>query len=1109
MAEGRGVIIQAGLDVQIRSEKLRRDLQRIGRNDLGIDKTMISEIDRASTKIRQQFTDIIGRGMQAGLGKARVNDLVDKFKNINRELEEVSTKYQNAAEALATAMQGTDVAAKEAAKQAFEAARVEMNAADAKVMAAERATQLALRTEEKVIAQRERSMKELAEFSEKSWADIAKGFGSEAANSLNELKGSDLSGFTKAIGGALGHAGSLLRGRAAGVAAGAAEGSAQAAQAAQMAKLAMSLGVAAAALGVVALIVKVFVDAYKQAKEFNKALVEGAGAADMLWNTNMRGSKAITHQFGALRAASVDFFNNMKWGVLAEDQIKVLNAANEAGLTYKEMGTSFTHAANAAEGLISILDTANKYSRLLGMNSAEIATTMGNWSSDFGKNLKSIDDSLGGITAMAMQSGFSVKRFFTSISQATSGMALYNARLEEAAELLSRTGKILGEEEASKFLELMSKGFASEGILDRYKRVLIAGARDTKDIFSRSAKNMGADFVKSFMSGPNAIALETIIGSPLKGTTDQEKGTDLVARLSKMGAKDRAELVNKVSRLDANMARRLENLSKLSKGMTGHASDMAGALASLDQTGKMAMLLQNLGDKKLSEMTLAERALYETTSGIDAEQIEVLSRVQDRLVAEFDQIKKLRDDNRDISQEAQYAQYGFIKENGRIFSAAVDETGKVVKGQEIMSKTLGEYYQESHAASDINEKQMSLQEVLAQEMATNTRDIFDVLKNGIQLVLEKIFGVTEKIYEKMSGLTAAEKKAKDKLREEKDKQVELDRATVEDLSRQTSEAERQAQTAPVGSAERAEADEKVAKLKEQMAEAENTRKRHIAEGNAVDKIEGKGFVKNLYNTMETYANPVGTLIYGHTFRDKTLDEMQEEVQGPVPPGGGKGIAENFMDIFRWLDPTAHHGKKQSDQSEMPADAMISAADAMLIFNEEFGEFAKTDVTSQVKQKQRDDASLKMQKQDLKNRVPDMVKANKQTARELAAEQFAAAISPGVSGAAKERLVEDIIAGRAGTSADVIAAALKAGVAPETLLTLGRQAPPVRDFVYRGGSRGGVITPIDKADEFVGMKPDGAIAGALGRNVTININGGDMAKVYETVKRALNVSGLRA
>jgi hypothetical protein len=74
-----------------------------------------------------------------------------------------------------------------------------------------------------------------------------------------------------------------------------------------------------------------------------------------------------------------------------------------------------------------------------------------------------------------------------------------------------------------------------------------------------------------------------------------------------------------------------------------------------------------------------------------------------------------------------------------------------------------------------------------------------------------------------------------------------------------------------------------------------------------------------------------------------------------------------------------------------------------------------------------------------------------------------------------------------------------------------RTPPVNDFIYRGGATGGTITPINSADQLLGMKPGGPVAQAARAapgTVVINING-DTATIVRTVKDVLQKSGLTA
>jgi len=77
---------------------------------------------------------------------------------------------------------------------------------------------------------------------------------------------------------------------------------------------------------------------------------------------------------------------------------------------------------------------------------------------------------------------------------------------------------------------------------------------------------------------------------------------------------------------------------------------------------------------------------------------------------------------------------------------------------------------------------------------------------------------------------------------------------------------------------------------------------------------------------------------------------------------------------------------------------------------------------------------------------------------------------------------------------------------------GTTGSPVDDFIYRGGASGGIITPINSADDFIGMKPGGNVEragrGGTGGTVVVNING-DTATIVRVMKDVLQKSGLTA
>jgi hypothetical protein len=66
--------------------------------------------------------------------------------------------------------------------------------------------------------------------------------------------------------------------------------------------------------------------------------------------------------------------------------------------------------------------------------------------------------------------------------------------------------------------------------------------------------------------------------------------------------------------------------------------------------------------------------------------------------------------------------------------------------------------------------------------------------------------------------------------------------------------------------------------------------------------------------------------------------------------------------------------------------------------------------------------------------------------------------------------------------------------------------PMNDFIYQGGRGGRArVTPISSQDDFYGAKPGGPVLEGKAP-VTININGGDEARVYRVVKDVLDKTG---
>jgi hypothetical protein len=177
----------------------------------------------------------------------------------------------------------------------------------------------------------------------------------------------------------------------------------------------------------------------------------------------------------------------------------------------------------------------------------------------------------------------------------------------------------------------------------------------------------------------------------------------------------------------------------------------------------------------------------------------------------------------------------------------------------------------------------------------------------------------------------------------------------------------------------------------------------------------------------------------------------------------------------------------------------------------------------------------------RSRLPEAI-AEAQMREQFMAEAFASGLNPQQVSAAAEAffgqgtLTDDLrthLATGAGTP-EGLASLRRLGIRPEDLTAGGRtlripraaaggaategggegdfpdglggiEGRGVHDFIYRGDGVRGQITPIDTADQFIGMRPGGPVergAQRDGGTVNVHIHGGNLNEVYGTVRRVL-------
>lgn len=532
-------------------------------------------------------------------------------------------------------------------------------------------------------------------------------------------------------------------------------------------------------------LISLLVDAEAQAKDFNRTLLDGGVAGgDLVQNLGDAGS-----QLELLREASVDFFNNAKWGTLAKDQLEIIAAYNEAGYTLKEMTQNTKNATEAMRAYQDVTKVALTYSKLLGMSTKEIASMQAGYMESMGASLGYIEGQFNAIYKTAQLSGFGVKRFTGMVQQATSGMAMYNVRIDEAAGLLQTLSGALSPEDAGKFLSTLNQGFAGEGMQDRFKRIMTTGQGKMKKIFQDSADDISFDFGKKLAGsmGSEAVMRE-FEGLGLDVNFDTAEGRkDVIKALGKLSPEEQARMLARVGDESKGgskeISRELSKLMKISEGAAGGMDNMARNMGALDMGGVLAAQLNQMDavlGKPLYKMNAKELAAFEAGTGISGEQLELLKEVDKTLHGNYEELKaqgKTSDTEEQIRQMEAFG--AAMDENGKMFQAQIAEDGKsFVDGTRQEISSMGDYIQSrGDMIARATEVGLDKNTALAQEIARNTTEVAKVLEMGVQYWLEKIYQligpIASWVAEKMGGRKSADVQAElnqvtkdeDKLRE--------------------------------------------------------------------------------------------------------------------------------------------------------------------------------------------------------------------------------------------------------------------------------------------------------------------------------------------------------
>ena len=855
-----------------------------------------------------------------------------------------------------------------------------------------------------------------------------------------------------------------------------------------------------------ALLVKGIMAAMDYGMEMNQIFLEGSSAIDL----GASNAQELSKNLQTVRQASEDLGLVVNFRTSAKENARILSLLNQQGVTYKKLAGDINDADKAQRNYVKAIEQAYTYSKLLGVSLEEVTEMQGTLINDLGYTVENADEAFRSLAKGAEISGFNVKRFYSMVLQSTSGMAAHNVRIEEASALLATFAKALGKNAEAMF-QAFTKGFSEEGMTDRFKRIMVTGGKNMKEIFGDASERVAGKFFDDFKGQGDKLKVAfSKAGIDVKDMNIKtpEGQKEVIKKLSKLDPKAQAKLVEQVrSESGDAAARQMGKLVDLSKGTSGQLGDMAKSLGKLDFTGNFVASLKSANGvlkTPLHEMSAMQIAAFEQITGISGEQREMLSEVSRMLHGQKaildDQLKQATKDGK-ISQEKQAElakQYGATvvktEKGWKIMAATTQEVNKdgtksleaVISDSEIKNaEDLAAANEKSF--SKLVEKPMTEEIQLAKAMVRETTKLSSIMEGGIQAILGQIYDGILAVIDLMPGnsLTAKEKEnrriALDTLSEQKNTLMEQKLAT----------------------------EKEIAALEEQAKEATGEEETGIRDLIGLMKSQKDLIDKNLQdndaastNLMNRVSGGVTNYGLGKSGKSLTPDELlagAHEGEGLGVFDTVAGAASNFQKenkgvIGSVVGPTVETGLGMifdklsgldEDGNKDPTKEGLESVDGSIE-----GLAAQGDKLAKDKEKlDKDHAKKTMAKQE---DIIDAILETQKNKFRMAVAELGGQL--GLNGAEQEAALDSLIEN------GKLPAHIIKNMSKEQQEAF-KENVGVNDFIVN--SQG--ITPINRKDQVVGYKPGGPIDQALGgkggntNNITINVYGAGKAAVLTALK----------
>lgn len=896
-----------------------------------------------------------------------------------------------------------------------------------------------------------------------------------------------------------------------------------------------AVGVIGATVGALGALVAAFIMFDKKVKEFNKGVIQTHGALSLM----RLGAGNLNDGLNILRNTVTNLSSN--FGVSEDDAKTLFDALDKGGITLTSMTQGTSTASAASDRLSASLRDVYSVANVTGVSLSDYTDNLTNYVNDLAMSTQTVNDSFASIASMASQSAFGTRRFYSMVVQATQGQTSLNTRLEDTGDLLLRMSKIMGQKKATeavggaKLSDKSTQDLTKMVIQSRggMRRVIEQEARATSGNLARQAYGRGqgvaAGGARSAVGRAlTAAHLSTDIATALEQAGISGDSTALINTIKRMNPEAQADAItamtNSTDRGVQDTGRRLQEVVTNIRGMTGGIGAQTEAMANFGPRGSIMAVMAStngvLGNLMQQNGEISESNLMalENVSGYSREQLASMRSLLRNSNATWRTMTRIQSTTSNQTDEEAIASArtnGAIVRNGRIIQASVDSMGHLIEGAQLTSAR--DMIANENTALDATGEAARTAMDVAQDTMDATVSVADILENKVARLMQSLYEVIEGpiqsalswIMDKM-GVPGGG----DALRRTRETTRAIDEriARITDAKKMTASGIAR-QRGILSRADSTEEQKVAARVEIKRLQTEAEGRRDSVRIQALTEARERVRSGNTYDTRAAVPEHLRGQAGGVEAQlspEVAVARIIRRATGTAAPTGATPAAPTTPGTAAATTTPGTAAPAATVPPPPPPPAHVEAATAPVA---ERLDDAQTQAQEQHQQLRRDARQRDRQAQVFNEKLLK----GRELGDGLAMSKLPDAIA---EADAKVRLTEALFKG--GKTSDEVARILAGrnlteadtGNADYGGMIRSRQSrvdAGVHDFISQ--DRGGrtVITPINRADQVMGMKPGGPVANAASRggggNVNISINGGDERRVFDVVRRAIQQAGI--